>query len=106
VALALALQRLIDQELAPPGVLLSPVASVSVGVVGGEPLLDLDYSEDSQAEVDVNVVMNARGEFIELQGTAEGRPFSRPHLERMLELAELGIGQLLAAQGAALDGQV
>ncbi|MBF6589348.1 MAG: ribonuclease PH [Ktedonobacterales bacterium] len=74
------------------------VAAVSVGVVGGEPVLDLDYAEDSRAEVDANVVMTEHGDFIEVQGTAEGKPFSRARLDELLALAEGGIHELLAVQ--------
>jgi ribonuclease PH len=80
------------------------VAAVSVGIVGGDPVLDLDYPEDSTAETDMNVVMNDGGAFIELQGTAEGHAFRRDELDAMLALAEKGIGELMAAQEAALDG--
>ncbi|MBT8058150.1 MAG: ribonuclease PH [Gammaproteobacteria bacterium] len=78
------------------------VAAVSVGIYGDEPVLDLDYAEDSAAETDMNVVMNDGGAFIELQGTAEGHAFRRDELDRMLELAGKGIVELLAAQEAAL----
>jgi ribonuclease PH len=74
------------------------VAAISVGVVDGVPLLDLNYAEDSRAQVDFNVVMTGRGEFVEVQGTAEGRPFSREALDGLLNLAEQGIRQLLAVQ--------
>jgi ribonuclease PH len=74
------------------------VAAVSVGVVDGVPLLDLDYPEDSRAEVDANVVMTDRGEFVEVQGTAEGKPFSRARLDELLALAEKGIRELHAIQ--------
>jgi ribonuclease PH len=80
------------------------VAAISVGIVGNTPILDLDYSEDSSAETDLNVVMNDGGAFIELQGTAEGHAFHRDELERMLDLAELGVSELMALQAAALDG--
>ena len=73
-------------------------AAVSVGIVGGAPALDLAYAEDAGAEVDMNVVMTASGGLVEVQGTAEGAPFSRAQLDHMLGLAEHGIGQLLAAQ--------
>ncbi len=79
-----------------------PVAAVSVGVRGGEILLDLDYSEDSGADVDMNVVMTGSGRFIEVQGTAEESPFERELLDRMLEAAAGGIRALVAAQRAAL----
>src|SRR6059058_2610201 len=74
------------------------VAAVSVGVVGGEPLLDLDYAEDSTAEVDMNVVMTGAGELVEVQATAERAPFSRARLDELLELAAAGIEEIAAAQ--------
>jgi len=79
------------------------IASVSVGVVGGVPVLDLDYVEDSGADTDMNVVMNEAGEFIEVQGTAEGQAFSREDLNAMLELAAGGIDELIRQQKAALE---
>ena len=79
------------------------VAAVSVGILGDNPILDLDYEEDSTAETDMNVVMNDGGAFIELQGTAEGHAFRRDELDRMLELADLGIRQLMAFQMEALN---
>ncbi len=78
------------------------VAAVSVGIVGGVPMLDLDYSEDSQAETDMNVVMNNGGAFIEVQGTAEGHAFRRHELDALLNLAASGIGELCALQAQAL----
>ncbi len=105
VAVALALRRLAEQGVVPPDILLQPVAAVSVGVVGGESRLDLCYAEDSQADVDLNVVADAKGDFIEVQGTAEGRPFTRNTLDRLLDLAVDGIGQLVTSQHAALDRQ-
>ena len=74
------------------------LAAVSVGVVGGEAVLDLNYAEDSHAEVDANVVMTDRGEFVEVQGTAEGKPFTRARLDELLALAEKGIAELNAMQ--------
>lgn len=79
------------------------VAAVSVGVYQGEPVLDLDYAEDSQCDTDMNVVMDGNGGFIELQGTAEGEAFSREHLNALLGLAGKGIDELLALQQSALD---
>ncbi len=102
VALAIALRKLSSAGLVPTGTLMSPVAAVSAGVVGGVPLLDLCYEEDTNAEVDVNVVMNAAGEFIEVQGTAEGNPFPRPVLDQLINLAEGGIRQLLDIQQKTL----
>jgi len=103
VAVALALRRLVEQGVVPVEALLQPVAAVSVGLVGGEPRLDLCYAEDSQADVDLNVVANAAGEFIELQGTAEGSPFDRAALDSLLDLALDGIEQLTILQKAALE---
>ncbi len=103
VALVLALRKLIDAGLVPSSILLAPVAAVSVGVVDGEPLLDLCYAEDVRAEVDLNIVMNRDGRYIEVQGTAEHRPFDRVTLNRLLDLAAGGIGDLLQAQEAALS---
>ena len=79
------------------------VAAVSVGIYQGHPVLDLDYAEDSQAETDLNVVMNDNGGFIEIQGTAEGHAFRRGELDAMLSLAEGGIASLLEAQRSALE---
>jgi ribonuclease PH len=78
------------------------VAAVSVGMFQGVPVLDLDYGEDVAAGTDMNVVMTGSGGLVEVQGTAEGQPFSRAELDGMLELAEKGIRQLIAAQRAAL----
>ena len=104
VALRLALQTLLEAGEVPPEVFLSPVAAVSVGIVDGQPMLDLCYTEDFRAQADVNVVMNARGEFIEVQGTAEGDPFSRSALDALLDLAEKGINELLILQQTIGDG--
>jgi ribonuclease PH len=78
------------------------VAAVSVGIYQGEPVLDLDYTEDSSCETDMNVVMTAGGGLVEIQGTAEGNPFGRRQLDALLDLAEAGIRRLVAAQSAAL----
>jgi ribonuclease PH len=78
------------------------VAAVSVGVVKGRPVLDLDYAEDSACDTDMNVVMTASGGFVELQGTAEGAPFSAAEMDAMVALADRGIRELIAAQRAAL----
>jgi ribonuclease PH len=102
VALTLAIRRLIDRNLVEPAVFRLPVAAISVGIVGGQPLLDLAYEEDSAADVDFNVVMNASGNFVEVQGTAEREPFPRETLDQLLVLAEKGIAQLLAIQAEAL----
>ncbi|MEL7374101.1 MAG: ribonuclease PH, partial [Pseudomonadota bacterium] len=76
--------------------------AVSVGIYRGEPVLDLDYAEDSEAETDMNVVMNDAGGFIEVQGTAEGHAFRRDELDRLLDLASQGIEALMVAQREAL----
>ncbi len=78
------------------------VAAISVGVYRGEPVLDLDYAEDSDCDTDMNVVMTSRGGIVEIQGTAEGEPFVREELNRLLDLAATGIDQLIACQKAAL----
>ncbi len=83
--------------------LTGSVAAVSVGIVGGEPLLDLDYSEDSTADVDLNVVEVGDGRLIEVQATAERDPFSREGLERLLDLASAGIEQITRAQDEAVQ---
>lgn len=103
VALVLALRDLIDSGELPETVLKSPVAAISVGIVDGEPHLDLCYEEDSQAEVDFNVVMDGDGRFIEVQGTAEGAPFDRKTLDRLLDMARDGIQELMSVQRAVLD---
>ena len=79
------------------------VAAVSVGIVGGMPMLDLDYAEDSACDTDMNIVMTGAGGFVELQGTAEGVPFSRDQLDTLVALGERGIRTLIAAQKAALE---
>ena len=80
------------------------VASVSVGIYDGIPVLDLDYTEDSGAETDMNVVMDSQGRFIEIQGTAEGVPFSEQEMSRMLDLARAGVAQIISAQNEVLAG--
>ena len=85
--------------------ILGQVASVSVGIYQGTPILDLDYAEDSNAETDMNVVMNDAGHFVEVQGTAEGHPFSADELNAMLGLAKSGIETLIARQRQALESQ-
>ena len=82
--------------------LTGSVAAVSVGVVDGEPLLDLDYSEDSTADVDLNVVMTGEAEFVEVQATAERAPFNRPRLDALLDLAAAGIAELAVVQQSAI----
>ena len=102
VALQVALRKLVAAGTVPPGAVQSAVAAVSVGIVKGVPLLDLCYEEDSTAEVDFNVVMTGADEFVEVQGTAEHKPFSRAGMDSLLELARQGIGELFEKQAAAL----
>jgi ribonuclease PH len=102
VALHDALTRLVQKGTLRANPLTEAVAAVSVGVVDGVCLLDLPYEEDSRAEVDMNVVMTSSGRFVEVQGTAEGMPFTKGELDEMLSLAEHGIAQLLDLQTAVL----
>jgi ribonuclease PH len=102
VALALATRRLEHEGLLTKSPLTGSIAAVSTGIVEGVPLLDLDYSEDSRAEVDANVVMTGDGGLIEVQATAERTPLSRAHLDELLRLAQTGIERLRQAQEAAL----
>ena len=103
IALALAMQRLVDAGQYSALPLDCAVAATSVGVVAGEALLDLCYEEDSRAEVDFNLVMTDEGKFVEVQGTAEGKPFSRESLNSILTVAEKGIEQLFQARKEIID---
>ena len=102
VALSIAIEKLVKAGQIPESVIASPVAAVSVGIIQGVPMLDLCYEEDSTAEVDFNVVMTGADEFIEVQGTAEGKPFSRAAMDELMDLARRGIVQLFEEQRAAL----
>ena len=102
VALSLAMFRLMRKKQIKTNPIHGQIASVSVGIYNGTPILDLDYSEDSSAETDMNVVMNDAGAFIEIQGTAEGHAFRREELDSMLELARNGINQIMEKQRSAL----
>jgi len=104
VALRQALQTLADMGVISSVPLKSAVAATSIGIVRGNMLLDLCYDEDSSAAVDFNVVMTSKGEFVEIQGTAEGRPFSRGTIDELLTLAEKGIRQLFQIQQSAIEG--
>src|SRR6266540_1233255 len=104
IALAAAVRSLLEQGLLPRNPLREEVAAVSAGIVDGTALLDLAYSEDSRAEVDFNVVMTGSGALVEVQGTAEGEPFSRAELDSMMDLAWGGIRRLVEVQRAALAG--
>ena len=103
-AFARAMRRLLADELIERSPVAGGVAAISCGIVGGVPLLDLDYSEDSVAEVDANVVMTADGGLVEVQATAERTPLSRAHLDDLLALAARGIAELHALQATAIDG--
>lgn len=103
VALGLAVRQLEQRGAISAAPIHGQVAAVSVGIVAGKALLDLDYAEDSEAETDMNVVMNEAGGMIEVQGTAEGHAFQRSELDELLDLAAMGIRQLLAAQLTALE---
>lgn len=102
VAMALAVDKLLQQKNIKKNPLHGQIASVSVGIYRGEPILDLDYLEDSSAETDMNVVMNDARAFVEIQGTAEGHAFRKNELDAMLDLADHGIRQLLEKQQQAL----
>ena len=102
VALSLAMQRLSKTKAIAKNPLYGQVAAVSVGIYRGESVLDLDYAEDSEAETDMNIVMNEAGGFIEVQGTAEGHAFSDSEFAAMLELAKKGVGEIVAAQNEVL----
>ena len=104
VALKLAMDRLCKKENLRINPVLGQIAAVSVGIYDGEAVLDLDYAEDSQAETDMNVVMNEAGRFIEVQGTAEGHAFSRDEFDQLMNLADSGIREIIAAQSAAVSG--
>ena len=103
VALHDAIQHMLAKKIIKKDPLHHQIASVSVGIFNGTPVLDLDYAEDSNAETDMNVVMNSDNSFIEVQGTAEGHPYSHDELNSMLALAEKGITELFAAQRTAID---
>ncbi|MGD2078574.1 MAG: ribonuclease PH [Chloroflexota bacterium] len=102
LAVKLALEPLIAAGELPANVIRNQVAAISVGIVDGRPLLDLDYREDFAAEVDLNVVMTSSGDIVEIQGAAEKAPFSRDRLEELVDLAALGCRQVISAQNEAL----
>jgi ribonuclease PH len=103
VALHDAVGFLMDRGVLKSSPIRDFVAAISVGVYQGVPVLDLDYAEDSDCDTDMNVVMTGSGGFVEVQGTAEGAPFTRTEMNAMLDLAEKGIGQLIARQKAVLE---
>lgn len=104
VALSLAVRRLMNEKKLAQDPIINPVAAVSVGIASGRPLLDLCYTEDVAASVDMNLVMNTAGEFIEIQGSGEEATFSETELAGMLALGKSGIQRLLTAQQEALKG--
>ena len=103
VAAALALNTPENLEKFGPNAFRELVAAVSVGIVNGEAVLDLNYAEDSNAEVDMNIIMTESMELIEVQGTAEGAPFTRKQLNELIDLAEVGLKQIFAFQRAVLS---
>ena len=102
IALVLAVEKLMRAGKLKRNPIHGQIAAVSVGIYRGEPVLDLDYAEDSEAETDMNVVMNEAGGFVEVQGTAEGHAFHRSELDRLLDLAAQGIRELLKRQAEVL----
>lgn len=104
VALALAARKLLKAGDIKENPVAEHIAAVSCGIYAGKPVLDLDYAEDREAGTDANIVMTGSGGLVEVQGSAEGAPFSRAQLDEMLGLAEIGIAALIAAQKAALSG--
>lgn len=103
VALAIAMQRLVKAGTLRANPLHGQVAAISVGIYRGTPVLDLDYAEDSEAETDMNIVMNDAGRFIEVQGTAEGHAFTDDEFNAMLGLARAGIADIIRAQSEAIE---
>ena len=106
VALAIAMERLVAKGRLKKNPLHGQVAAVSVGIYSGTPVLDLDYAEDSEAETDMNIVMNDAGRFIEVQGTAEGHAFTDDEFAAMLGLARAGIADIITAQREAIAAVV
>ena len=102
VAVRMAVNKLLAGGVITEDPISEGLAAISVGVVQGVPVLDLDYSEDCGADVDMNVVMTSSGQFVEVQGSAEGQPFSKTHLDEMLQLAQQGIAELWTLQAAAV----
>lgn len=102
VALLIAMQKLCKDRQLKTNPVHGQIAAVSVGIYRGVPVLDLDYEEDSQAETDMNVVMNEAGRFVEVQGTAEGHAFTREELDTLLELASAGVSEIIEAQNVAI----
>ena len=104
VALHDACAKLVADGTLPANPIREHVAAISVGIVDGQPVLDLDYAEDSNCDTDMNVIMTGSGGIVEIQGTAEGAPFSRQELSQLVDLADAGIRELVAAQTQAIKG--
>ena len=104
VALELAVKRMVKEKIIKNNPLVSKIASISAGIVDGKVLLDIDYKEDSRAEVDFNIVMNEKGEFVEIQGTGENNSFSQEQLLKILECTKKGIKELFIIQKQSLKG--
>jgi len=102
IALHEACEKLVQAGKLPANPVRDHVAAVSVGIYKGSPVLDLDYPEDSDCDTDMNVIMTGKGGIVEVQGTAEGEPFTREQMNVLMDLAQMGIGQLVAAQESAL----
>ncbi len=102
IALLIAMQKLCKERKLKTNPVHGQIAAVSVGIYRGVPVLDLDYEEDSQAETDMNVVMNEAGRFVEVQGTAEGHAFTREEFDTLLEMASAGVSEIIVAQNAAI----
>ena len=98
IALALAIEKMLQQGVLDYSPLTDQVAAISVGMFNNQPVLDLNYEEDSNAQMDMNVVMMGNGDFVEVQGTAEGKPFNKQQLDDLLDLAKVGIEELLTIQ--------
>lgn len=104
IALYEACEKLVKSGKLAANPIKDHVAAISVGIYQGSPVLDLDYPEDSNCDTDMNVIMTGKGGIVEVQGTAEGEPFSREQMNVLMDLAQMGIGQLVAAQQSALAG--
>lgn len=102
IALALAVKKLMKDRVLSVNPIISNVAAISVGIVRGTPMLDLMYTEDSAAEVDMNVVMNGKGEFVEVQGTGEEATYTRKELNELIDLAEVGIKEIIRIQNEVI----
>lgn len=103
IALAIAMERLVKKGTLKENPLVANIAAISVGIVDGVPMLDLKYTEDSAAQVDMNVVMNSKGEFVEIQGTGEESTYNRDQMNAMLDLAEKGIKELIEIQNREIE---